>query len=338
MAQYFFDPTVDKYSFPKDEEEERTTTDKLMEDLSVCWFLFNSTLETDLTEFTRINRGRASLRQTLYARLSLEPGKDMSGSEEYLGGARYEMPKYGREVLFPEAMMHKVENPAAWMDFLCGMPYGSCEMLLLVGEVTTKQDKWPFCQGWSMPVAPIPRNFFEEDVYGESKTAFNLLWLQHPRVEAMADGVGGEPAIGSPNWWLRVNFTDDDLYPYPGEFVGLAARIFPGLVSGQNPFSPFLYSGNWFDTAYVTSGEAMVVEAHADGYYICTVDWRIEGILQVYPTDFTCYNVGDRITIVKALDSTKPSQLWKDEDCWTFDREVWKAVPLTFYGKGFEEE
>lgn len=330
----------DEFAFPDDTDglDDGHGTDEAMEDLSMSWFLFGDDLEAEMTEFAKVNDSRRCLEQTVFRRLSIEPAKDLGGGREYLAGARYEMPKYNREMTRPEALLTKIENPVAWMDFMCGMPFGSCEMLVLCGEVTTKRDKWPFYQNVpGLPVPMVPSNMFEEERYGEDRTPFNLVWLESDRVEVLAQGLAGEPEPSSPNWWLRVNFVEEDRYPYPGEFVGLAVRIFPGLLSGAQPYNPFLYSGHWFDTAYVTSAEAVVVEAHPDGYCICTVNWRVEKEVRVYPTDFARYKVGDRVVILKDVGSTKPSQTWKDEDCFEFDRETWRVVPLTYYGKGFEE-
>jgi hypothetical protein len=55
------------------------------------------------------------------------------------------------------------------------------------------------------------------------------------------------------------------------------------------------------------------------------------------PSDFAEYRVGDRVTILKDIGTTKTSQLWKDEDMETAG-ETWQAVPVTFYGLEEEED
>lgn len=307
-------------------------------DADATWWLFTNDLYNDMTEFARIDDSRQSLEQTLFERLSIEPTRDLDGGHQRLMGARYELPEYSTDFLYQDALIENVENPAMWIDFLCGLPYRVAEMLILVGEVSTKREKWPFYPGSDLPVPPMPNELFEEDEYSSGRTVQNYCYLQPERVEFVSDSVGGEADPESPNWWIRMNLLDDDMFPYPGEFLGLAIRMFPTMISGQQSYSPFLYSGNWIDTTVITSGEALVVEANEEeGFYVCVVFWRMEKEVRIYPTDFACYQPGDRITIVKDVSTTKTSQLWKDEDCFTMNEEIWRAVPLTFYGKGFEE-
>jgi len=305
--------------------------------LSPTWWMFLEELQSQLSEFDDIREAEESLRKTLYERLSLEPGAGLDGGEQYLMGARYELPVFGQDMVHTDAMLPQVEDPLAWVDFLAGFAYGDCEMLTMVGEVTTEKDQWPTSPDeGDMPVPPVPEEMFDEETYGEKKTAHNLMWLESDRVDVFSDGVSGEPTPDAPNWWLRVNFVGDEKYPYPGEFLGLGVRIFPNLTWGSQKNSPFLYGGHWIDTAFITSGTATVTEKHQDGYYLCTMDWRKDKNLKVYPSDFAQYEVGDRLTVLKTITTTKKSQLWKDEDCFKFDKEIWRVVPLTYYGKGIE--
>ena len=41
---------------------------------------------------------------------------------------------------------------------------------------------------------------------------------------------------------------------------------------------------------------------------------RARANLLVYPTDFTEFQVGDRVIILKDVTTTKTSQLWNDDD------------------------
>lgn len=307
--------------------------------LSPTWWMFLKSLDEEMgDEFHEIQDAKDCLKEPLFERLNIEPGADIDDKVPLLMGARYEIPEWGEEWQYRDAQLDQMPDALAWVDFMAGFPYGCCEMLTLAGEVTTKDDKWrSYPDEGESPVPPVPEEFFEEETYEEKKVAHDLNWLESDRVEAFIDGVHGEKNPESPNWWLRVNFKGDEKYPYPGEFFGLAVRIFPNLTWGFQKYSPFLYSGHWIDTSCITSAEAKIVEKTDEGYYICEVDWRKKDGLKVYPSDFAEYQVGERVTIMKDITTQKTSQLWKDEDCFTFDEEVWRIVPLTYYGKGFEE-
>jgi len=304
--------------------------------LSATWWMFIKELIAEMQEFRNIHESKDSLKDTLYDRLEIEPAESLGEDGQYLQGARYEFPKWGGEFKYVGGKLEQVDNPLAFIDFLAGFPYGCCEMLVMVGEVTTKKENWPsYPDENESPVPPVPDGFFEKDTYTEQKTAHDVNWLESDKVETFANGLDGEKEPESPNWWVRVNFEGDETYPYPGEFVGLGVRIFPNLTWGKQKYSPFLYGGHWFDTVFLTSAEAMVVEKHGDGYYLCEVNWRKEEKLKVYPVDFAEHKEGDRVTIMKDIKVAKTSQLWNDEDCFKFDEEVWRIVPLTYYGKGF---
>jgi hypothetical protein len=303
--------------------------------LSPTWWMFLEDLESQMSEFDEIREAEDSLQKTLYERLMVEPGAGIDEETQRLMGARYEFPIFGFNMIYGDAKLPQVESPLAWVDFLAGFAYGDCEMLTLVGEVTTEKEEWPTTPDEDgMPVPPIPDELFDEETYTEKKTAHNLNWLESDRVDVFADGVGGEPEPQTPNWWLRVNLKGDEKYPYPGEFFGLGVRIFPNLTWGSQKNSPFLFGGHWIDTPFITSGEATIVEKTDKGYYLCQMDWRKDKQLKVYPSDFAEYKVGDRCTVMKDVNTTKTSQLWKDEDCFKFDEEIWRIVPITYYGRG----
>lgn len=307
--------------------------------LSPTWWMFLKDLHSEMAdEFQNIHDAQEALKESLYDRLHLEPGADLDSEETYLLGARYEVPDWGEDWIYKDARLQNNEGALAWADFLSGYPYGCCEMLVLAGEVTTETEKWPTSPDDSeSPVPPVPDDFFQEEQYGQDKVAYNLNWLENDHVEAFIEGVKGEKNPSAPNWWLRINFVGSEKYPYPGEFFGLGVRIFPNLTWGHQKNSPFLYSGNWIDTKMITSAQAKIVEKTAEGYYICQIDWRKKQDILVYPSDFAEYRAGERVTIMKDLSADKTSQLWKDKDCFEFDAETWRIVPLTYYGKGFEK-
>ena len=306
--------------------------------LSPTWWMFLDEIKNEMTEFKDIDdqASKDSLEKSMFDRLKIHPNADMDSGNEILLGARYEIPKFGENFSYDGRLEHSKGEMLAWMDFLAGFPYGCCEMLICCGEVSTKEDEWPtYPDDGGAPVPPVPNKFFQEEEYTEKKTAHNLNWLEAEKMEVFSDGIRGEKQPSNPNWWVRMNFNGEEKYPYPGEFFGLGVRIFPNLTWGKAKDSPFLYSGHWTDTVFITSAEAKIVEQTPEGYYKVQVDWRKKRELKVYPSDFTEYKAEDRVTIMKDVTAKKKSQLWKDDDCFEFDEEVWRIVPLTYYGKGF---
>jgi len=107
----------------------------------------------------------------------------------------------------------------------------------------------------------------------------------------------------------------------------------PGQLS-----SPFIYSGNWMATVYYDSAVILEInEPTAEtpySTYLC--QWRVsdkypDGKITVTPSDFATYKVGDRITLLKDIKTTKTSELWSDPDLTQFG-DTWQAVPVSFYG------
>jgi hypothetical protein len=311
--------------------------------LSTTWWLFTREVMQELPEARQVNASKESLQKTFFDRLHIRPPKAPDGDgEEVLLGGRFEFPRFGQDLSFEDGRLPNAGPEfVTWFDFMAGFPYGCCEMLVHCGEVTTRTEDWPnYPTDEDSPVPPVPDELFEEEHYTEEKTAHNYNWLESDHVDAFAQGVSGEPDFeNTPNWWVRANFLKDFQYPYPGEFFGLAARIFPNLTWGKADHSPFLYSGNYFDTPYLTSAEAVIVERNAEeGYCLAQIEWRGKRDIKVYPTDFAEYRVGDRVTVLKDVATVKESQTWKDEDMKpeNFDEEVWRIAPLTYYGKGFD--
>ena len=300
--------------------------------LEPTWFAFREDTMDDILE-----KAGTSLEKPMFERLNIRPVVvSDAGDKEKLFLARFEFPKYGAALHFPEADLGMAtEKCLGWIDFLSGMHYGCCEMLMVVGEVSTKTEDFPSQDGEG-PVPPVPDELFDEK-FTEDKTLHNYIWLESDNTEGLMDGVGGEAEPANPHWFFRVNCIGKQKWPYPGEFVGLGNRIFPNLPWSNSPddpkFHPFLFSGMFMDTVFITSGVVTAVEK-VDGYYKVQVQWR-EQEVWAYPTDFAQYEEGDRVTICKNIKTLKTSELWKDEDLWSFDDEIWRVVPITYYGKGF---
>lgn len=300
--------------------------------LGPTWFAFKEDRMDDTLE-----KAGDSLEKAMFERLNIRPVVVVDeGEKERLFLARFELPKYGASLQFPEAALPMTYKCLGWIDFLSGFHYGCCEMLVVVGEVSTKIDDFPAKDGEDRPVPPVPDELFDEQ-FQDDKILHNYIWLESDNTEGLVDGVRGEPEPAGPHWFFRVNCIESQKWPYPGEFLGLGNRIFPNLpwTLGKSPgFHPFLFSGMFMDTVFITSAEVMAVKPVDEGYVKVKVKWR-EQELWVYPSDFAEYEIGDRVTICKDVAAPKTSELWKDEDLWAFDEEFWRIVPLTYYGKGF---
>jgi hypothetical protein len=99
---------------------------------------------------------------------------------------------------------------------------------------------------------------------------FEKAYLQAcPDVEYPAPAFQGTDSI-LPHHWLRLWLPQENKYPIPGEFVGISVKpqAVPPHCWWFQETSPFLYSGNWFETDYYTSGIVLaVIKNKADDEY-----------------------------------------------------------------------
>jgi len=138
----------------------------------------------------------------------------------------------------------------------------------------------------------------------------------------------------APHNWLRLWLDKENTYPIPGEFVGITVKplAVPPHCWWFQETSPLLYSGNWFETDYYTSGIVLAVIKNTDegqyeasevsdeysqrtgyGDYIVSVgdEFLLPGIGNIYKvrvkdqdlylksTDFKEYKINERVAIVK---------------------------------------
>jgi hypothetical protein len=290
----------------------------------------------------------------------------MSKANRKLYLARFEIGTFGNALQHPEAILQKASRKGTvggWLDFLTGFPVAVIELQAMVGEISSRPDlKKGLVESVQDPggVTPaFPKTLFGG--YEDSKILMNLLYLSNDYSEFMADDLHGEPKLTGLHWWLRTCLMSDvggspQLFPYPGEFVGLAVRLFPDRVSFSQESNPFLYSGNFVDTVYFTSGFVKEIIDPTDDYPWPSyrITWRKNpddpqstGEYLLYPTDFTEYKVGDRVVILKDVTTEKTSQQWKDDDMKTMGGEKTDPdtpvkscaiVPLMFYNIDPEKE
>jgi len=146
----------------------------------------------------------------------------------------------------------------------------------------------------------------------------------------------------SPHRWERYWIKKEDEWPMPGEFAGLVCRSMPWHIWWFQETFPFLYSGNWFDTGYYTSGviKEIIEEAEDEETNIYKV--LVRGLeLCLRPSDFAGYEIGDRVAVLKKNGDTSNFD-WSKLDSWKiFEQkkatdsvvscEDLIVVPITFY-------
>jgi hypothetical protein len=264
--------------------------------------------------------------------LKIFPFQDRDGNDRLFLG-RYEFPKSGEDFQFPEAVFAP-GKVAGWIDFLAGFPVDDVEMLVAIGEYSTKADKMIAKDGAGKVVAPVPQKFF--DWPDKDKVLFNLTAIPTKNLGKMlAPNLEGEPKPEKAHWWFRVNLVDQDAkkWPVPGEFVGLGVRMMPDKPWGKQKSSPFVWSGNWMQTVYYAGAVIKEIIDPTDDvpYPTYTVDWQGKEIKNVRPSDFAEYKVKDRVTVLKDVSTDKKTSLWKDDDQKTWG-DTWQICPISFYG------
>lgn len=271
--------------------------------------------------------------------------------EDRLFLARFEFPKFGEEyqidkdswralVLAPgeEAPPTEGDNPPGFIHFLAGFPIDTVEMLMLIGQFSSKADNVAVMPGEERVTAPIP-DFFEWP--DEEKLLLNRTAILENATMFFAENLPDQPMPTKAHWWFRYEFGAENVgkFPVPGEFLALGVRMMPGEFWGHQKSSPFIYSGNWMDMVYYTSARVVEVIEPSDEmpYPTYKVQWRKDEVTAI-STDFAEYKVGDRVTILKDVATEKKSQLWSDDDMKSgCDKAKWAICPITFYGLDEEE-
>jgi len=272
--------------------------------------------------------------------LEIFPFQDRDG-EDRLFLARYEFPKYDEDFQFSDAVF--TDGAVAFIDFIGGFPIDCVEMLVAIGSISSIPDKvvtvYP---GNDKPFAPPHKDLFKWPE--EDKILLNLTALPTKDVaKFFAKNLSGEVKPEKAHWWFRVNIVvkADQKWPAPGEFLGLGILLFPGEPWGKQKSSPFIYSGNFFDSVYLSGGIIKEIQEPEDDrpYPTYTVAWHgKEDIKDVRSSDFAEYKVDEWVAILKDVATEKKSQLWKDDDMEIFDKEKFVIAPITYYGIGYEEE
>jgi len=153
-----------------------------------------------------------------------------------------------------------------------------------------------------------PKESFNTHCYGDYLTEG---WKKSEMYAAQleVDCLGIPPRSYSkdvkPKGWMRLWIMRDDVFPVPGEFIGILCKPLPVPVHCWwfQESNPFLYAGNWVETGNLSSGivTAITLEENrtddgiGDEYKI-----RYHGIeITVYASDFYRYTVGERVAVLK---------------------------------------
>lgn len=285
----------------------------------------------------------------LLDRIDIKPVKvlhdpaDMKSGVETLYEMRYETLVVGRSLQFPVNMPTEVrdyikENPGFAHLGTIDLYFGqicSVEVLSMVGEETGDGEGALVCDdGGERMFPPTPHTFFvapgiEISSYTGAK---NSIFIQFG-----VEGFPGEQPSGKGfrNYnWARLYLTNDFTWPTPGEFLGMAVKPMPNKPWYYQLKSPFLYTANWFETEYYSSGIVTTVYDEGDPAGIGTVGKTYEirikeqsGVL-AKSSDFAVYAVGDRVALVKVIDSANQSHKWTELGDFTL---TWVIYPITFY-------
>ena len=248
---------------------------------------------------------------------------------------RYEFVNNEGDFAFPDGLLSDYfqGEQAIYLDFLTGFPIDNIELLFMFGQYSSIYSKEQITEMESEGVTPpVPASFFEgyePDRILQNVTALDRKISSDYYGVYLADELEGAPQPDGVKWWSRVNIGVDDTFPIPGEFVGLGVRMMPGEFSDKQQSSPFVYAGNWIDYVYYSSGKVVSVEEGEIPYV--TVEWRSQTI-RLKATDYAKYSVGDRVTIIKDIETDKGTQTWEDEDTETPDSDKWVIAPIMFYG------
>lgn len=283
--------------------------------------------------------------------LKIYPYQDTEGKDR-LFLCQFEIPKYGEDFranwrwTIPAAgssVEEPTDKPFGYLNFLGGIPIDCVEMLVFIGEISSKTkegeaSKVNVQSGDGKCFAPVPAGDSEFFTWPEKKKILlNLTAIAAKGLaEIMSTDLDGEPKPKN-HWWLKVKLAESESankYPVPGEFAGLGVRMFPGEYWGKQKSSPFVYSGNWMDTVYYSGARITEVIDPTDtiAYPTYKVKWHgKDEEITVRPSDFAEYKVDDRVTILKDVVTEKKTQLWKDDDMKTFG-DSWQICPISYYG------
>jgi hypothetical protein len=263
-------------------------------------------------------------------RLNVKPVK-AKNEDDKLFLARYEFPGYQKNYTHEDGIVSGQDKSTVmgFVDFLCGFPYGDIELMIAIGAWSSTVAEIDALSAPDAASPPVPNEFFQEKV--ADRMLSNYMYLPKDNVELLAKNLNGTTETKNPHWWTRWNIIKKEAkFPIPGEMMFLGMRLFPTSPWGNQSTSPFVFSGNFMDTLYYTSGKITAIEEPTDDrpYSLYTVKWRKDSV-KAKPSDFAQYTVGDRVAILKKPADDTTSQTWDKNN--KFDQDNWIIIPVTFY-------
>ena len=149
-----------------------------------------------------------------------------------------------------------------FLAFPCG-PLGVQQVLSVVSMSLLKKNEYQVHDDSLKPIEG-------EDLLSPVGAQTNICMGRHLFVDAYirsdrdveypASVMSGHDGI-LPHHWMRLWLTKDGTWPVPGEFIAMVAKPVgdPPHCWWYQRTSPFLYSGNFFETEYYTSGVILAV-------------------------------------------------------------------------------
>lgn len=222
---------------------------------------------------------------------------------------------------------------------------GVMEIVSLMGEATTEKDD--FVASINASEMPVEGNEMMPPMHDNRGYCIggHLIkdgYIIQDKVEYPADEFTGQESI-EPHKWLRRWISGNNTFLVPGEFVALLAKPELYHVWWYQEMYPFIYSGNWFETEFYTSGIIQeIIEPSEESeeltniYKIWIKGWE----MYLRSSDFYEYEINERVAVVKNVgeyagncnwlkikedgkNNTSSSEILPDDD--------WRICPISFY-------
>lgn len=214
-----------------------------------------------------------------------------------------------------------IDGAISCLEFLSG-DLSAAESTLLIGEETGELED--VREGGSL-LPPLPARSG-----GNEEILTHGFYLHEDEVKII-----NESPL-NPFTVTRKGLKEENKYPTPGEFIGMAVRVWPNHAWFSQATNPFIFAANWFETNHYSSG---VVESRTDisdaldesdfSYDVRIRGELVEGVLS---TDFLPYAIDDRVALLKLGDSLDTSSLFTNEDMKANAyNSTWRIVPVTFF-------
>jgi len=234
------------------------------------------------------------------------------------------------------------ESSVGYLAFPVGQ-LGVMEIVSLIGESITEDDSFSITGEEAVVeagemMAPVHNN--RGGCVGTHLIENGYL-VQDPKVELMSEDFEGQEPV-APHRWLRYWLKPEDTFPVPGEFVVLLAKSELFHVNWFQATQPVVYSGNWWETEYYSSGivkEVIEPDDASDEETNIYKIWVRSFEMYLRPSDFAEYKVDDRVAIVKEtldlVDNMDWTLLESDKNNESSSAENpdsdWYIMPISFY-------